>query len=65
MSPSSSGGISSDELKAALQAGRNQHSGSQEQQANIAEALGKMIANWSKQYQLNTSSVGNSVNVAP
>ncbi|WP_259744384.1 hypothetical protein [Pseudomonas protegens] len=48
----------------ALQAGRNQHSGSQAPQANIAEALGKMIANLSKPYQLNTSSVGNSVNVA-
>ncbi|MGE8351329.1 MAG: hypothetical protein ACN6P5_12370 [Pseudomonas protegens] len=64
MSPNSSGGISSDELKAALQAGRNQDSRSQDQQANIAEALGKIIANLSKQYQLNTSSVGNSVNVA-
>ncbi|WP_265533022.1 XopAW family type III secretion system calcium-binding effector [Pseudomonas saponiphila] len=61
----SSGGISSDELKVALQAGRNQDGETRNQQANLAEALGKMIANLSKQYQQNpASSVGNSVNVA-
>ncbi|AQT08559.1 Ca2+-binding EF-hand superfamily protein [Pseudomonas protegens] len=61
----SSGGISSDELKAALQAGSNQDSAPQDPQANLAEALGKMIASLSKQYQLDTSSsLGGSVNVA-
>ncbi|MGE7957829.1 XopAW family type III secretion system calcium-binding effector [Pseudomonas sp. NPDC089530] len=62
----SSGGVSSDELKAALQAGRGQDHGRQNDQARVTEALSKMIANLSKQYQLDnvTSSVGSSVNVA-
>ena len=54
-----------DRLKAALQAGSNQDSAPQDPQANLAEALGKMIASLSKQYQLDTSSsLGGSVNVA-
>lgn len=61
----SDGSISADELSSALQAGRNQDGETRNQQANLAEALGKMIANLSKQYQQNpASSVGNSVNVA-
>ncbi|MBP5076918.1 EF-hand domain-containing protein [Pseudomonas chlororaphis] len=67
----SSGGVSSDELKAALQAGRGQdngprNSGTQDDQARVTEALSKMIANLSRQYQLDNvaSSVGSSINVA-
>lgn len=59
------GSISADELSSALQAGHNQDGETRNQQTNLAEALGKMIANLSKQYQQNpASSVGNSVNVA-
>ncbi|NBF01337.1 histidine kinase [Pseudomonas sp. Fl5BN2] len=61
----SSAGISSEELKATLHAGRSQDSDTQGEQASVADALGKMIANLSKQYQLNaTRSVGGGVNVA-
>ncbi|AZD07188.1 Calcium-binding protein [Pseudomonas chlororaphis] len=67
----SSGGVSSDELKAALQAGRGQDNGPrnsspQNDQARVTEALSKMIANLSRQYQLDNvaSSVGGSINVA-
>ena len=60
----SSGGVSSDELKAALQAGREQQTASSEQNTRT-QALDKMIANLSKQYQLdNVAQVGSSVNVA-
>jgi len=62
---------SSDELKAALQAGRGQDNGprnssTQNDQARVTEALSQMIANLSRQYQLDNvaSSVGGSVNVA-
>jgi len=47
-----------------LQAGSNQDSAPQDPQANLVEALGKVIANLSKQCQLNTRSLGGSVNVA-
>ncbi|NBF08232.1 XopAW family type III secretion system calcium-binding effector [Pseudomonas sp. Fl4BN1] len=61
----SSAGISSEQLKATLHAGPSQDIDTQGKQASVADALGKMIANLSKQYQLNaTSSVGGSVNVA-
>ncbi|OLF54988.1 XopAW family type III secretion system calcium-binding effector [Pseudomonas chlororaphis] len=62
----SSGGVSSDELKAALQAGRDQDRNPPDDSARVTEALGKMIANLSRQYQLDNvaSSVGSSVNVA-
>lgn len=60
----SSGGVSSDELKAALQAGRSENSDSSDQ-ASVADALNKMIANLSKQYQLdNVATVGKHLNVA-
>lgn len=60
----SSGGVSSDELKAALQAGRSENSDSSDQ-AGVADALNKMIANLSKQYQLdNVATVGKHLNVA-
>jgi Ca2+-binding EF-hand superfamily protein len=62
----SSGGVSSDELKAALQAGRERPD--EEQTASTqstTEALNRMIANLSKQYSLeNTASVGKYLNVA-
>jgi Ca2+-binding EF-hand superfamily protein len=61
----SSGGVSSDELKAALQAGREKDSDSSTDQANVAEALNKMIANLSKQYSLDkVATVGKYLNVA-
>ena len=60
-----SGGVSSDELKAALQAGRDQPSTASSEKSELAQALGKMIANLNKQYQLdNVTQVGSSVNVA-
>jgi hypothetical protein len=62
----SSGGVSSDELKAALQAGRERPE--EEQTASTqstTEALNRMIANLSKQYSLEkTASVGKYLNVA-
>ncbi|TWC58298.1 Ca2+-binding EF-hand superfamily protein [Pseudomonas sp. SJZ080] len=61
----SSGGVSSDELKAALQVGREKNSESSTDQANVAEALNKMIANLSKQYSLDkVATVGKYLNVA-
>lgn len=60
-----SGGVSSDELKAALQAGRDQPSTASSEKSELAQVLGKMIANLNKQYQLdNVAQVGSSVNVA-
>jgi Ca2+-binding EF-hand superfamily protein len=60
-----SGGVSSDELKAALQAGRDQPSTASSEKSELAQALGKMIADLNKQYQLdNGAQVGSSVNVA-
>ncbi|MBL0793791.1 XopAW family type III secretion system calcium-binding effector [Pseudomonas sp. B7] len=63
----SSGGVSSDELKAALHAGRerpdDERTASNTQ--TTTEALNRMIANLSKQYSLeNTASVGKYLNVA-
>jgi len=61
----SNGGVSSDELKAALQAGRERTSVNTTAQSATREALGKMIANLSKQYSLDTvASVGKHLNVA-
>jgi len=61
----SSGGVSSDELKAALQAGREKSTDTASVQSNVNEALNKMIANLSKQYSLdNVATVGKYLNVA-
>ena len=61
----SSGGVSSDELNAALQAGREKNGDSSTDQANVTEALNKMIANLSKQYSLDkVATVGKYLNVA-
>ena len=60
----SNGGVSSDELEAALQAGREKNSNSATDQANVTEALNKMIANLSKQYSLDkVATVGKYLNV--
>jgi Ca2+-binding EF-hand superfamily protein len=60
-----SDGVSSDELKAALQAGRERNTDSPTAQSNVTEALNKMIANLSKQYSLdNVATVGKYLNVA-
>jgi Ca2+-binding EF-hand superfamily protein len=60
-----SGGVSSDELKAALQVGRERNTDSPTAQSNVTEALNKMIANLSKQYSLdNVATVGKYLNVA-
>ncbi len=59
----SSGGVSSDEFNNALQAGRR--SDSSTEQANVSEALNRMIANLSRQYSLdNVATVGKHLNVA-
>ncbi len=58
-----SGSLSSDEM-AAMAPPPPKDRAPQDPQANLAEALGKMIASLSKQYQLDTSSLGGSVNVA-
>ncbi len=62
----SSGDVSSDELKAALQAGRERPP--EERTASTqttSEALNRMIANLSKQYSLdNAAPVGKYLNVA-
>ncbi|WP_448110414.1 XopAW family type III secretion system calcium-binding effector [Pseudomonas lini] len=56
---------SSDELKATLQAGREQNTDSSTEQFNVTEALSKMIANLSKQYSLdNVATVGKYLNEA-
>lgn len=61
----SSGGVSNDELKSALQAGREKSTDSSTDQANVTEALNKMIANLSKQYSLDSvATVGKYLNVA-
>lgn len=61
----SSGGVSNDELKSALQAGREKSTDNFTDQANVTEALNKMIANLSKQYSLDSvATVGKYLNVA-
>ncbi|KIF55453.1 EF-hand domain-containing protein [Pseudomonas fluorescens] len=63
----SSGGVSSDELKAALHAGRERPDDEQtaSNTQTTTEALNRMIANLSKQYSLeSTASVGKYLNVA-
>ncbi|MBX8623433.1 EF-hand domain-containing protein [Pseudomonas glycinae] len=63
----SSAGVSSDELKAALHAGRERPDDEQtaSNTQTTTEALNRMIANLSKQYSLeNTASVGKYLNVA-
>ncbi|WJK08477.1 XopAW family type III secretion system calcium-binding effector [Pseudomonas fluorescens] len=63
----SSGGVSSDELKAALHAGRERPDDEQtaSNTQTTSEALNRMIANLSKQYSLeSTASVGKYLNVA-
>ncbi|MNW18875.1 hypothetical protein D3C71_2186120 [compost metagenome] len=57
--------MSSDELKAALQAGREKNTESTTDRASVNDALQKMIANLTKQYSLdNVASVGKHLNVA-
>lgn len=60
----SSGDVGSDESKAPLQASREKNSDSSTDQANVTEALNKMIANLSKQYSLDkVATVGKYLNV--
>ncbi|EJL02934.1 MULTISPECIES: EF-hand domain-containing protein [Pseudomonas] len=57
------GSINASELTSALQADRSTDSATD--QANVSEALGKMIANLSRQYSLdNVATVGKHLNVA-
>lgn len=59
----SSGEVDSDEFNSALQAGRSNDSSTD--QANVSEALNRMIANLSRQYSLdNVATVGKHLNVA-
>ncbi|MBD9590659.1 EF-hand domain-containing protein [Pseudomonas sp. PDM03] len=60
----SDGSVSASELSSALQAGREKNSNSATGQANVTEALNKMIANLSKQYSLDkVATVGKYLNV--
>ena len=61
----SDGAVDQDELKTALQAGREQNTDSSTHQFNVTEALNKMNANLSKQYSLdNVATVGKYLNEA-